>query len=143
MFTRELSKEIFVNNDDGLQRFCDIKLQLRNQHVPQKIKYVWGNQMPFHDKTTLWRNEEIRLRYNFMRNRTEKNKIVYDRQRNYSVSLLRKSKRKYYENANIKNLTDHKLFWGAVTQRCSVRKDVLRNFAKIHRKAPVPESLFK
>ena len=143
MFTRELSKEIFVNNHDGLQRFCDIKLQLLNQHVTQKIKYVWGNQMPFHDKKTLWRNEEVRLRYNFMRNRTEKNKIVYDRQRNYSVSLLRKSKRKYYENANIKNLTDHKLFWEAVTQRCSVRKDVLRNFAKIHRKAPVPESLFK
>ena len=66
--------------------------------------------MPFHDKTTLRRNEEIRLPYNFMRNRTEKNKIVYDRQRNYSVSLLRKSKRKYYENANIENLTDHKLF---------------------------------
>ena len=27
--------------------------------------------------------------------------------------------------------------------RCSVRKGVLRNFAKIHRKTPVPESFFK
>ena len=28
--------------------------------------------MPFHDKATFWRNEEIRLRSNFMGNRTEK-----------------------------------------------------------------------
>ena len=69
---KNFSKDIFVNNDDELQRFCDIKLQLLNQHVPQKIKYVWGNQMPFHDKATFWRNEEIRLRSNFMGNRTEK-----------------------------------------------------------------------
>ena len=139
---KNFSKEIFVNNDDELQRFCDIKLQLLNQHVPQKIKYVWGNQMPFHDKATFWRNEEIRLRSNFMGNRTEKKiKILYNRQKNYSASLLRKSKRRYYENANIENLTDHKLFWGAVAPRCSVKKGALRNFAKIHRKTPVAESL--
>ena len=66
--------------------------------------------MPFHDKITSWRNEEIRLRSNFMGNRTEKKNFFYNRQKNYSVSLLRKSNRRYYENANIKNLTDHKLF---------------------------------
>ena len=75
-----------------------------------------------------------------MGNRTEK-KNLYNRQKSYSVSLLRKYKRRYYENANIKNLTDHKLFRGAVASRCSVKKGVLRNFAKIHRKTPVPESL--
>ena len=36
----KLSKEIFENNDEGLQRFCDINLQVLNQHAPQKIKYV-------------------------------------------------------------------------------------------------------
>ena len=75
-----------------------------------------------------------------MGNRTEK-KNLYNRQKSYSVSLLRKYKRRYYENANIKNLTDHKLFRGAVASRCSVKKGVLRNFAKIHRKTAVPESL--
>ena len=69
---KNFSKEILVSNDDGLQRFCDIKLQLLNQHVPQKIKYVWGNQMPFLEKTTFWRNEEMRLRSNFMGNKIEK-----------------------------------------------------------------------
>ena len=69
---KNFSKEIMVSNDNGLQRFCDIKLQLLNQHAPQKIKYVWGNQMPFLEKTTFWRNEEIRLRSNFMGNKIEK-----------------------------------------------------------------------
>ena len=30
----------------------------------------------------------------------------------------------------------------AVTRRCSVKKDLIRNFAKIHRKTYLPESLF-
>ena len=55
-----------------------------------------------------------RLRNNFLRNRTEENEILCNRQRNYCVSLLRKSKRGYYENLNIKNLTKNKLFWKSV-----------------------------
>ena len=55
-----------------------------------------------------------RFRNNFPRNRTEENKILYNRQRNCCVSLLRESKRGYYENLNIKNVTDNKLFWKSV-----------------------------
>ena len=55
-----------------------------------------------------------RLRNNFLRNRTKENKILYNRQRNYFVSLLRKSKRRFYDNLNIKNVTDNKLFWKSV-----------------------------
>ena len=55
-----------------------------------------------------------RPRNNFLGNRTEKNKILYNRQKNYCVSLLQKSKRGCYENLNIKNVTDNKLFWESV-----------------------------
>ena len=111
----KLSKELFVNNDEGLQRFCDINLQVLNQHAPQEIKYVGGNQMPFITKQL---SKEImkrsRLRNNFLRNRTEENKILYNRQRNHCVSLSQKSKRGYYEILNIKNVTDNKQFWKSV-----------------------------
>ena len=30
--------------------FFDISLQALNQHAPQKINYVWGNQMSFMTK---------------------------------------------------------------------------------------------
>ena len=54
------------------------------------------------------------LRNNFLRNTTEENKILYNRQRKYCVSLLRKSRRGYYENVNIKNAADNKLFLKSV-----------------------------
>ena len=55
-----------------------------------------------------------RLRNNFLRNRTEGNKILYNKPRNYSVFLLQNSKTAYYENLNMKNVTDNKLFWKSV-----------------------------
>ena len=55
--------------------------------------------------------KKSRLRSNFLRNRMEENKFFYNRRINYCLSLLRKSKRRYYENLNIKNVTDNKEFW--------------------------------
>ena len=83
----KISKEVFLNNDEGLQRFCDIKLQVLNQHAPQKIKYVRGNQMPFMTKQLS--KEKKRFCNNFSRNRTEENKILYSRQMNDCVSLMK------------------------------------------------------
>ena len=34
----ELSKKVFVNSDDGLQRFCDININILNRHAPRKRK---------------------------------------------------------------------------------------------------------
>ena len=68
-----------------------------------------------------------KLRNNFLGNRTEGNKILNDRHRNvylfclylfcvylFCVSVLRKSKRAYYENLNIKNITENKLLCKSV-----------------------------
>ena len=85
----ELSKEVFVNNDAGLQRFCDININILNRHVPRKRKLARGNQMPFIikdlSKAIMKRS---RLRNNFLKNRTEQNKTLYTKQRNNCVSLL-------------------------------------------------------
>ena len=73
---QNISKEAFVNNDEGLQRFCNINLKVLNQHAPQKIKHVRGNQMSF---MTQQLSQEImkrsRLCNNFLRNRTEEKKF--------------------------------------------------------------------
>ena len=87
--------------------------------------YVRGNQMPFKTKQL---SKEImkrsRLRKNFLINRTEENKILYNRQRNYCTSLLRKSERGYYENLNIRNITDNKLFWKSVKPLLSEKSHI-------------------
>ena len=43
----ELSKEVSINNDDGLQRFCDINNNILNRHAPCERKHAQDNQMPF------------------------------------------------------------------------------------------------
>ena len=51
-----------------------------------------------------------RLRNRYLKLRTPDSKIVYTKQRNYTVNLLRKGK-KYYNNLSLKNITDNKQFW--------------------------------
>ena len=111
----KLSNEKFVINDDGLKRFCELSVNVLNKHTPRKKKYARGNQMPFFTKEL---SKEImtraRLRNKYLKNRNEENRAIYVKQRNYCASLLRKSKKKYYENLYERNLTDKKLFWKTI-----------------------------
>ena len=108
----KLSNEKFVINDDGLKRFCELSVNVLNKHVPRKKKYARGNQMPFFTKEL---SKEImtrsRLRDKYLKNRNEENRAIYVKQINYCVSLLRKSKKRYYENLDERNLMENKLFW--------------------------------
>ena len=58
--------------------------------------------------------KRTRFRNQFLKNRTDENKSRYTNQRNYCVSLLRKTKTQYYNNLDEKNVTDHKAFWKTV-----------------------------
>ena len=51
-----------------------------------------------------------RLLNRFLKNRGEENRKLFSKQRNKCVSLLRKSKKNYFENVNEKNVTDNKRF---------------------------------
>ena len=55
-----------------------------------------------------------RLCNKFLKNRTEENKILYTKQRNYCVALLKKLKKIYFENLNEKDILDNKLFWKTI-----------------------------
>ena len=55
-----------------------------------------------------------RLRNIFLKNRSEENKINYNKQKNLCVTLLRKSKREYYQNLSVENVCDNKNFWKVV-----------------------------
>ena len=55
-----------------------------------------------------------RLRNIFVKNRSEENKISYNKQKNLCVTLLRKSKREYYQNLSVENIYDNNNFWKVV-----------------------------
>ena len=45
------------------------------------------------------------------------NLFAYKRQRNLCVKLLRKSKKVFYNNLNVKRITDNRKFWQTVKRR--------------------------
>ena len=55
-----LSNEVFVNNDDGLEKFCKTTMDTLNSFAPIKKKYARGNQMPFMTKNL---SKEIIIRF--------------------------------------------------------------------------------
>ena len=108
---KKLSNENLVNNDNGLERFCDISLETLNKHVPCNKKQARGNQMPFFNKDlSKLVMTQAKLRNIFLQNTSEENKIRYTKQSNFCVSVLRRTKKSYYENLNEKSVVDNKLF---------------------------------
>ena len=59
-----------------------------------------------------------KFRNRFLKEKTEKSKSLYNKQRNICVSLLRRTKRNYYAQLDNKIITDSRIFW---------RKPFLRN----------------
>ena len=86
---------VFQNTHDFLI-FCN---KILDQYAPRKKKYVRSNHLPFMNKNL---SKAIMLRTKlrniFLKNRTEENKNRYTKQRNLCVTLLRKSKRGYFNN---------------------------------------------
>ena len=72
-------------------------------------KYARGNHIPFMNKAL---SKEImprtRLRNKFLKDRSEKNKKKYSKQRNYCVCLLRKSK------SDISEILMRQIFWKTI-----------------------------
>ena len=59
--------------------------------------------------------KRTRLRNCYLKKRSEQNRLSYVKQRrNYCVSLLRKTKKDYYANLNVKDIVDNKQFWRTV-----------------------------
>ena len=112
---KKLSREVYVNNNDGLERFCKITMDTLNKVAPIKRKYTRGNQMPFMTKEL---SKEImarsRLRNKYLTDKTVENRLLYTQQRNKCVALLRNTKKNYYENLDEKEVTDNKKFWRTI-----------------------------
>ena len=97
-----------INLSNGLQKFIGICIKTLDKFAPRKKKYSRGKSLcRTHMKRT-------RLRKCYLKNRSEQNRLSYVKQRNYCVSLLRKTKKDYYANLNVKDIVDNKQFWRTV-----------------------------
>ena len=95
------------------QLFFELCRNELEHHAPRKRKVLFrGNNKPFMTKA-LSKSimDQTRLRNTFLKNPTIPNKLVYTKQRNFYVSLLRKVKSEYFANLSEKNITDNRKLW--------------------------------
>ena len=51
-----------------------------------------------------------RLRNKFLKTKSQECKQVYNKQRNLCVTMIQKAKKNYFNNLNVRNITDNKQF---------------------------------
>ena len=92
--------------------FEEIFLKVLDKHAPVKKKVVRANDKPFMTKA-LRRAIMVRssLRNKFMKYKTPDLDRAFKKQRNYTNKLLKKEKKRYLSNLDMKNVTDNKKFW--------------------------------
>lgn len=102
-------------NDMDCQLFEEIFLKTLDTHAPLKKRYVRANDAPYMNSTLrkaiMYRSK---LRNKFLKTRTEISRKEYIKHRNYCVTLFRKEKQKFYNNLDMKLITDNRKFWTQV-----------------------------
>ena len=64
-----------------------------------------------------------RIRNRFLKNRSDENRRLFQKQRNKCVSLLRKAKKEYFSSLNINKVVDNKSFW-KIVEPCLSKKTI-------------------
>ena len=114
------SNEAFMHElESALARISQISFgtfkstldNILQKHAPIKTRYVPENQASFINSKIHKEVMRTRLRNKFIDSKTDADRIAYNKQRNYCVSLIPKEKKAYYSNLNIRDVTDNKTFW--------------------------------
>ena len=116
-FRAELDNEMSKHDLGNMeyQHFLNIFIDILNKHAPMKQKYLRANQGRFMTKDLHKAiMKRFRFRSKFLRNRTDISRDEYKKQRHVCVSLLKKAKKDYFANLDIKSVTDNKNFWETV-----------------------------
>ena len=103
LFKEELSNELLsiVNNNAELVEFANTVLLILDKHAPIKRKCIRLNNSAFMTKDLREPiMQRLKLRKKFLKWRTKDSKHIYNRQRNFCVSLLRKTEGVYFKQLN-------------------------------------------
>ena len=106
-----------LNHFDNTSFWADLlqELSLKNIHAPIKEKHVRCNQSPFMSKQLRKAiMTRTRLLDKYRKYNSAENLFAYKRQWNLCVKLLRKSKKDFYNNLNVKRITVNRKFWQTI-----------------------------
>ena len=111
-FMNDLRTQLEMKGSVSVADFQLIFLTVWNAHAPLKSKIVRGNNAPFMNRT-LSKAFMNRARLKNISNKypTNENIEAFKKYRNFCVSLLRKEKKKYFNNLDPAIMKDSKKFW--------------------------------
>ena len=111
-FMHELESALWSFSQISFGTFKSTVDNMLPKHAPIKKRYIRANQASFiNNKIHKEIMRRTRLRNKFINFRTDADRIAYNKQLNYCVSLIRKEKKAYYSNLKIGDVTDNKTFW--------------------------------
>ena len=105
----------------------DIFMHVRNYHARNKQKVVRGHAQPFMNKVLSKAfMHRSKLKNQYYKNPADINKSMYKNQRNFCVNLLRKEKKKYYNNLDLKIFQDNRKFCQRIKHMFSNKQTALQ-----------------
>ena len=112
-----------------LDIFVSTVLKVLSKNVALKKPYVRANEAGFMNKVLKKAIiKRSQLKNVFLKKRTLKSQVAYNKQRNYCTSLLRKEKRNYFENINTSKISDNNMSYKTVkpmfSNKCVNRKTI-------------------
>ena len=95
--------------------FQAVLLEISNLITTVKVKVIGFNNSAYMTKS-LRKAIMLRssLKNNFNKKRCDKNWNNYKTQRNFCVKLVHQTKEKYFNNVNVKSVSDNKKFWKTI-----------------------------
>ena len=106
---KTLSDKLSRLESDSYSELEKAFLIVLNKQAPLKTKFIRHNNIPFMTKElrkTIMKRSQLKNMYN--KNRNYEKWHLYKKQRSFCVSLLRKTKRNYFKNVKIQDITDNK-----------------------------------
>ena len=124
IFRDDLISSLTMKNKLDSVEFEERVLCVLNNHAPLKKKVVRANQMPYMTKKlrkAIMKRSALEKRY--YKSKSLKDKEAFKKQRNYCNRLYKREKRNYFNNLNLKEITDNKTFWKTVKPFLSDKGD--------------------
>ena len=137
-FRQDLHKEFlkFDVTNAPLSQFNDNALSVLDKHAPKKVKYIRSNNCHFMAKELRKAiMHRSKLRNKFLKTRNEESRRRFNRQRNFCVSLLRKTIRRFFGKLDHNAVYDNRKFWKTVvplfSEKAFHKESIILNNNKI------------
>ena len=118
MFGNELENQLKKIGSLSLNYgiFKNVSMDAINKHAPLKRKYIRENHAEYMDKELSQAiMKSSKLWNDYVKDRSEENRLAYKKQHNFGVTLLSKKKAGYFNNLDLNLLRDNKMFWKTIS----------------------------